>query len=166
LKKVPAAWKTRVIDFGTGPVKAMTIPWGDVSTAFHSTGIPNIEVYTAAPWGRRMAARASRYLGWLIGSSFVQKLLKCRIRATAAGPTEEERAHGQSFLWGEARDAAGHTVVSRVRGPEGYTLTARAALAIVDLVVAGRAPAGFQTPSRAYGPDFVLELEGVVRVDD
>ena len=31
-----------------GP-EAMTIPWGDVSTAYHSTGIPDIEVYLAAP---------------------------------------------------------------------------------------------------------------------
>src|SRR5262245_60401783 len=56
LRRVPAAWKTRVIDFGTGPVKAITIPWGDLSTAFHSTAIPNIEVYMAAPLGMRLAA--------------------------------------------------------------------------------------------------------------
>ena len=38
----------------------------------------------------RLAARASRHLGWLLGSAFVQKLLKRRIRAGAAGPSEEE----------------------------------------------------------------------------
>src|SRR5438105_2833455 len=38
LKNVPAAWKTRAIDFGKGPIKAITIPWGDVATAFYSTG--------------------------------------------------------------------------------------------------------------------------------
>ena len=42
---VPLAYKTRRIDFGDGEKLAMTIPWGDVSTAFHTTGIPNIEVY-------------------------------------------------------------------------------------------------------------------------
>ena len=26
LRRVPAAWKTRVIDFGIGPAKAITIP--------------------------------------------------------------------------------------------------------------------------------------------
>src|SRR3712207_3296995 len=46
LKRVPAAWRTRVIDFGAGPRTAMTIPWGGVVTAYHSTGIPTIEVYT------------------------------------------------------------------------------------------------------------------------
>src|SRR5918911_4546585 len=53
LTSVPAAWKTREIDFGTGPLTATTIPWGDVATAYYSTGIPNIEVYAAIPAGLR-----------------------------------------------------------------------------------------------------------------
>jgi short subunit dehydrogenase-like uncharacterized protein len=96
LTAVPAAWKTRVIDFGGGPVAAMTIPWGDVATAYYSTGIPDIEVYTAAPLGWRLAARASRHLGWLLRSRPVQSLLRWRIRAGPAGPTEQERARGHT----------------------------------------------------------------------
>jgi short subunit dehydrogenase-like uncharacterized protein len=165
LRQVPAAWKTRVIDFGTGPVKAMTIPWGDVSTAYHSTGIPNIEVYMAAPLRLRLAARTSRYLGWLLGSSVVQRLLKRRIRSGPPGPTAEERSHGQSKLWGEAADPAGRRVVSRLQGPDGYTLTVKAALAVVERVLAGAAVPGFQTPSTLFGPDFVLGLEGISRED-
>ena len=165
LQKVPAAWKSRVIDFGDAPVKAMTIPWGDVVTAYHSTGVPDIEVYIAASRGLRMAARASRYLGWLLGSSFVQALLKRRIRAGPPGPTAEERSGGRSLFWGEATDPFGQSVVSRLRGPDGYTLTVRAALAVVERVLAGQAPPGFQTPATAYGADFVLSLEGVTRED-
>jgi short subunit dehydrogenase-like uncharacterized protein len=165
LRSVPAAWKTRRIDFGAGPVQAMTIPWGDVSTAYYSTGIPNIEVYTAASWGQRLAVRASRYLGWLLRSAFVQRRLKRRILAGPPGPSEEERARGWSLLWGEATDASGQKVVSRLRGPEGYTLTVQAALAVVERVLAGAAPPGFQTPAKAYGADFVLGLDGVVRED-
>jgi short subunit dehydrogenase-like uncharacterized protein len=166
LKQVPAAWKTRSIDFGSGPVKAITIPWGDVSTACHSTGIPNIEVYMAAPFGLRLGVWASGWLRWLLGAPSVQKWLKRRIQAGPPGPTAEERARGRSCLWGEASDPAGRRVVSRLLGPEGYTLTARAALGVVERVLAGAAPPGFQTPSRAYGPDFVLELEGVSRADE
>lgn len=165
LTAVPAAWKTCAIDFGEGPVKAITIPWGDVATAYYSTGIPNIEVYLAAPLGTRLAARASRFLGSALGASWVQKLLKRRIQSGPPGPTDEERARGRSVVWGEAADDAGQKAVARVRGPDGYTLTARAALAIVRRVLAGQAPSGFQTPSTAYGPDFVMELEGVARED-
>ena len=56
--------------------------------------------------------------------------------------------------------------MSRLRGPEGYTFTERATLAVVERVLAGEAPAGFQTPSTAYGADFVLALEGVARHDE
>src|SRR5207253_402297 len=126
----------------------------------------NIEVYMAAPLATRLAARASRYLGWVLGSSFVQGRLKRRLRSGPPGPTEEERARGKTFLWGEATDDAGQRVVSRLRGPEGYTLTVLAALAVVEQVAAGGAPPGFQTPSMVYGPDFVLGLEGVIRQDD
>jgi short subunit dehydrogenase-like uncharacterized protein len=165
LTKVPAAWKTRVIDFGNGPVKAITIPWGDVSTAFYSTGIANIEVYMAAPWSMRVAARLSRYLGWALGSRLVQGCLKKRIRAGRPGPTEQERRQGRSFFWGEVRDQAGQRAVSRLHGPQSYTMTAQAAVAVMERVLAG-APAGFQTPARALGPDFVLGLEGMVRQDE
>ncbi len=165
LTRVPAGWKTRAIDFGTGPVTAMTIPWGDVSTAYHSTGIPDIEVYMSAPFRVRFMAKLSRYLGWLLGSDFMQGRMKRRIQAGPPGPTDEERARGKSLLWGEATDGQGNHVVSRLRGPEGYTLTALTALAVVERVLAGHAPAGFQTPSRVFGPDFVLEVKGVTRED-
>jgi short subunit dehydrogenase-like uncharacterized protein len=56
-------------------------------------------------------------------------------------------------------------VVSRLRGPEGYTLTVRAALAVVERVLGGEIRPGFQTPSKVFGPDFVLGLEGVERED-
>jgi len=165
LTPVPAAWKTRRIDFGEGQVKAVTIPWGDVSTAWFSTRIPDIEVYLAAPLGTRVAARASRFLGGLLQSGPVQNFLKRRIQSGPSGPSDAERARRQSIVWGEVSDEAGQHVVARLRGPDGYTLTALAALAIVRRVLAGEAPPGFQTPSSAYGPDFILELEGVTRED-
>jgi short subunit dehydrogenase-like uncharacterized protein len=162
---VPAAYRTRDIDFGTGPLSAMTIPWGDVSTAYHSTGIPNIEVYMAAPKGQQLAAKLSRYAKWLLGSSWVQNYLKKRIRDRQPGPSPEQRANGKTYLWGEATDDAGQKVVSRQSGPEGYTLTALAALLVTEKVLAGEAPPGFQTPAKAYGPDLVLAIPGVVRED-
>jgi short subunit dehydrogenase-like uncharacterized protein len=165
LTPVPAAWKTRVIDFGRGPMKAVTIPWGDVATAFYSTGIPNIEVYAAIAASMRWMMFASRAFGRLLGSLPVQSFLKRRIKAQPPGPNEEERARGKSFLWGEVTDDAGQRKVSRLQGPEGYTLTMMTALKTVERVLAGNAPAGFQTPSLAYGADFIMEIEGVSRED-
>jgi short subunit dehydrogenase-like uncharacterized protein len=162
---VPAAWRTRDVDFGRGPVTVTTIPWGDVSTAYHSTGIPNVEVYTRVPAGQRRVLRMTRRLGWMLSSRPVQALMKRAIRKGVPGPSDEQRARGLSLLWGEATDSAGRSVVSRLRAPEGYTLTALTGVAAVQRVLAGDAPAGFQTPSRAYGADWILEFDGVERVD-
>jgi short subunit dehydrogenase-like uncharacterized protein len=93
-------------------------------------------------------------------------MLKGRIQAGPAGPTDAERARGRCLLWGEAADEQGGRVVTRMETPEGYTLTALSSLAIVGRVLAGDAPPGFQTPSLAYGPDFVLTIPGVTRRDE
>jgi short subunit dehydrogenase-like uncharacterized protein len=165
LTAVPAAYRTRSIDFGSGPVKAITIPWGDVVTAYYSTGIPDIEVYMAAPCGTRLAMRLSRFCSGLLGSRAVQGWLRRRVLAGPPGPSAEERQRGSSMLWGEAADDSGRRVVTRLRGPEAYEFTVRAALAVIGRVFGGAAPPGFQTPAMAYGPDFVLDIEGVVRQD-
>jgi len=160
---VPAAFKSREIDFG--PVKKMgvTIPWGDVSTAFYSTGIPNIEVYTVMPDSNRKMLVLSRYLGWLLATGPVQSYLQKQI--PAGGPSDEERAKGKTFLWGRATDDAGNAVESRQFGPEGYTLTALTALAIARRILDGNLCAGFQTPAKCYGADLILEIEGTSRED-
>ena len=165
LTPVPAAWKTRRIDFGEGERKAITIPLGDLTTAWHSTGIPDIELYFAAAPGLRALAAASRSLGPVLGSEPVRRFLTARVRSGKAGPTEEERRRGRGFVWGEVEDDAGRRAVSRLATAEGYAFTSLAALAVVERVLAGQAPAGFQTPAKAYGPDFVLGIEGVTRTD-
>jgi short subunit dehydrogenase-like uncharacterized protein len=165
LTPVPSAWKTRRIDFGEGPRVAVTLPLGDVTTAWHSTGIPDIEVYFAAPPGLRALAAAERYAPALLGSGAVRRFLSGQAQARPRGPSAEERRRARGFVWGEVDDDAGGRAASRLATPDGYTLTAHAALAAVERAVAGQAPAGFQTPAKAFGPDFVLTLEGVTRTD-
>lgn len=161
---VPAAWKTREIDFGAGVKKTgVTIPWGDVATAFYSTGIPNIEVYTVVPDSVRKLMKLSRYLGWLLATKPVQRILHKQI--PPGGPSDEERAAGKSLLWGEARDADGNRVESRLVAPEGYTTTVLTALKIAEKILAGNFCAGFQTPAKCYGADLILEIEGTERVE-
>jgi short subunit dehydrogenase-like uncharacterized protein len=162
---VPAAWKQRDIDFGDRVRHTVTLPWGDVSTAYHSTGIPNIDVYTAAPASAVRGMILSRYLGWLLASPPAQAFLKGRIRAGAPGPSDRQRAEATARLWGEAWDDEGRRVVSRLRTADGYTLTALASVAAAEKVIAGGAKPGFQTPSLAFGADFILEIAGSVRED-
>jgi len=160
---VPAASKTREIDFGETKKTGVSIPWGDVATAYYSTGIPNIEVYTVLPPQNLNMLRLSRYLGWLMATKPVQDYLMSQI--PPGGPSDEERAKGKTLVWGEASDLNGNRVESRLHGPEGYTFTALTALTIAQKILGGIFVAGFQTPAKAYGADLVLEIEGVSRQD-
>ena len=160
---VPAAWKTREIDFGEVRKTGVTIPWGDVATAYYSTGIPNIEVFTVVPESALKMMKLSRYLGWLLATGPVQNYLQKKI--PAGGPSDKERARGRTLMWGEATDADGNRAEVRQQGPEGYTLTALAALNIAEKILEGNFKTGFQTPAKAYGADLVREIEGVKRQD-
>ena len=107
--------------------------------------------------------KLSRYLGWLLATKPVQDYLQKQI--PPGGPSDAERAKGKTLLWGEASDLNGNRIESRMQGPEGYTMTALAALNIVQKILDGNFHPGFQTPAKAYGADLVLEIEGVSRQD-
>jgi short subunit dehydrogenase-like uncharacterized protein len=163
---VPTAWQTRHIDFGNGrgPIATITIPWGDVSTAYYTTGIPNIEVYMAfKPWSRRLI-KISRYFRWLLGSALVQSYFKSQVKLMPRGATAEQRARSTSYIWGEVHDDSGRAVTARFTTPDGYTLTVLTALAIIDQTLSGHHPIGFQTPAKAYGPDLIFTIPGVTRL--
>ena len=162
---VPHPSKIRMIDFGDGPIEVLRMTWGDVFTAYQSTGIPNIENYFVASPMVSMFLRMSYYLRPVLSWDPIQRVLKRIIAARRAGPTDKERQQSRTVVWGEAEDDRGNTASSRLSGPEGYTFTALAALAAVQHVISGKAPVGYQTPSSAFGADFVLEIEGVKRED-
>lgn len=163
ITSVPAAWKTREIDFGEVTKNGVTIPWGDVATAYYSTEIPNIEVFTVVPPANLKMMKMSRYLGWLLATKPFQDYLQKKI--PAGGPSDAERAKGKTLMWGEALDLNGNRVESRLQGPEGYTMTAIAALNITQKILDGGFTPGYQTPAKAYGADLVMEIEGVARED-
>jgi short subunit dehydrogenase-like uncharacterized protein len=143
----------------------VTIPWGDVYTAYLTTGIPDIRVYMAVSATALPLFHGTRWLGPVLRSGIFQRLARRLIDSRPAGPDEEQRQRGESLLWAEASDAAGERAVSRLRTPEGYSLTVDAALTIVARVLAGQVTAGFQTPAGCYGADLVLTLDGCSRED-
>lgn len=164
--KVPPAHDQIRVDFGSGRETVCTaIPWGDVSTAFHSTGIPTITTYAAFPKNAVRAMKASRWLGPILQTAPVQGLLRKLVASRVSGPTEEQRARGRSDVWGEVTDGDGNRAAARWSGPEGYTLTADTALRATLHVLEGGVAPGFQTPAVAFGADFALVPEGTTRED-
>jgi short subunit dehydrogenase-like uncharacterized protein len=164
LVRVPVAWKTCEVDFGDGPQSAMSLPWGDVVTAWYTTGIPDIEVYIAMPQRAIERLRRVRVLLPLLKVAPLRRLAAARARKRPAGPSKERLARGETRVWGEVEDAAGKCVTARLVGPQAYRWTALTALAAVERALAGELQPGFRTPAGAFGADFVLG-DGVVRED-
>ncbi|MDO8288481.1 MAG: saccharopine dehydrogenase NADP-binding domain-containing protein [Parvibaculum sp.] len=153
------------VDFGQGMRPAIGMGWGDVSTAFYSTDIPAITVYFEASPELEQMAGLSGFKRWVASLGFMQRRLKAQVDQMPEGPTDTERRAGHSILIGEAVNAAGDRVVSRLTTPEGYTLTAMTSLEIVRRALSGDVHPGFQTPSLAYGADFITEFDGCVLQD-
>jgi short subunit dehydrogenase-like uncharacterized protein len=160
---VPLAHATREVDFGRGPKPVVAIPWGDVSTAFYTTGIPNIEVYSAFPAAAIRGMVIARYLGPILRMGVVGRAVQAWVDRQPAGPTPEQRAAGSTQVWGEVVDPAGTVVTGMVSTPEGYTLTALTAVDAAVRVLAGVGHTGFGTPAKVFGADFILGFPGVLR---
>jgi short subunit dehydrogenase-like uncharacterized protein len=159
LVSVPAAWKTMEVPFPDKPRLAMTIPWGDLSTAFRSTGIPDIEVYMAVSPSAVANARRLRRFAPVLGFGFVQSFLMKRIEKHVKGPTEEERKRERSCLWGRVTKG-GSAITGTLETLEGYALTAETAVAIARRVLAGDVAPGVHTPSQAFGARFIETIRG------
>jgi len=193
IRRVPLASDVREVDFGDGPRTVAAIPWGDVATAYHSTGIPNVTVYTSMSPGRVRRLRRLRHLAPALSLGAVRWLL-LKLASGDAGPDAATRERTGARLWGRA--TAGETpqgesvqgesargenergetemgtkeapeaVVSRLRTPNTYDFTVESALEATCRVLDGEAAAGFQTPATAFGPEFVLSLPGVEGFED
>lgn len=161
IEDVPVASKQRRIDFGRGEKHAVTVPWGDVSTAYYTTGIENIEVYMPMPSSLGTILRASSPMTRALDITPLKRTVQFITQPFFTGPSEQQRRTNRALIWGEATDGE-QTVVSRLRTPEPYSLTVDAAVTAVSrLVAADTQPTGYHTPSSAFGPEFVLELDDV-----
>jgi len=161
LKRVPLAWKSRLIPFAHGKREAMTIPWGDVFTAYISTGVPDIEVYMSAPPVTIKRLRHLRMLRPLLAMKWVQNTMKRRIEKSVKGPEEADRQASQMQLWGQVSSADGRSVSATMSTPDGYDVTVTASLGIVAYLLETEIEGGFYTPSLLMGPGYAESLPGV-----
>jgi len=165
LQPVPLGKLTLPVDFGKGETLCLNIPWGDISTAWRTTGIPNIEVYTAVKPSMIRNARWSNAIGWMLQWRWVKRFIQKQIDRRPAGPDAAQRAKGRSFIWGKVWNAAGQSRTGRLETPDGYTLTAKTCVAIAAKVRHGNFRPGYQTPAAAYGEAFVLEIDHTTLTD-
>jgi short subunit dehydrogenase-like uncharacterized protein len=158
VKKEPLGKKSRHIQVDGKVFFVMSIPWGDVFTAFYTTGIANIRAYTGITPSIFNLLKLQALFNPILRTTWFRKWMQQKVDNRPAGPTDEKRAKAKSYIWGEVSNGKGETLSDWFTCPEGYTLTALASVAIAQKVLAGNWKAGYQTPAGCYGKDLISEL--------
>jgi len=162
---VPNVWDSKYVDFGRGPSRLVSMGWGDVSTAYHSTGILNVTVYMGFPAAMINMMRLTRFAGPLLYTRTARDFIKWIIgKFLAPGPSRKQNENGFALLIAEVSDGK-QTVRAKLQTPEAYYLTALTSVEIMKHILSSDFKSGFQTPSKVYGADFILQFAGVTRED-
>lgn len=161
----PLGHKGMWVDFGPKKLFVMSIPWGDVSTAFYTTGIPDIEAFTAVPLNVYRSLKLQSMFNWILRTKLVKDLARKKINSAPAGPSAEKRKSSVSYVWGKVEDANGNSITGRMVTPDGYTLTAHSSLIIAKKILQNHLKPGYHTPAGLYGADLVLEVPGSQRIN-
>ena len=159
---VPMGSLRRKIDFGRGPRSAMTIPWGDVSTAYYTTSIPNVDTWVPMPTVLAWGARLLDISRPLLSSNWVQGKLKNLVKRYIKGPNEQARERQPTRVWGEVRNREGTVKTARIKVDNLYSFTVNSALAVVANLEddSTELSGGSYTPAMLFGSDFVESLPG------
>jgi short subunit dehydrogenase-like uncharacterized protein len=160
IQRVPPGWRARRVPFRHGERDVISIPWGDVATAYHSTGIPNVIVYTGLSRWQRRALRLSGVLAPVVRIAPVRRFIVQQIERRITGPDEEARRTVNAQLWGRVVHADGRSVEGTLVTPEAYQLTAETAFESARRVAAGLLEPGYSTPSLAFGARYITEFAG------
>lgn len=143
---------------------AAPIPWGDLVTAYHSTGIPNITTYMAYP---PQLMRMMRFAGLLSLVLKVQPLRQAalnRVERSVQGPDEVARSTARSYVYARVENDQGDSAQAWLETVEAYRFTAEAGIRAVEQTLAQH-PRGTLSPAQAFGTDFVLSVPETIRVD-
>jgi short subunit dehydrogenase-like uncharacterized protein len=155
----------RSINFGCGDERCVPVSWGDVSSAFYSTGAGNITVYFRRTRLFHSADIAGKLLGSFLRSPLGQRGLAAIVRKLPEGPEQRQRSSGGATISAEALSASGNSCRAILSTPNAYDFAANSTLEIALRISQLQDPLGLVTPFQAFGADFVLSLPGCTRTD-
>ncbi len=151
--------------FPDGDHTVIPIIWGDLETAYHSTGVKNITTYMAYPDFMIPFLPAGIFvMQKLFKSKIIQRMAQKMISMTIKGPDENAREKNRSYVWARALDDKGDERQAWLDIPETYLFTAISSVLTIEKILELH-PKGALTPAMAFGADFVLEINGVKRYD-
>ncbi len=164
LVKKPLGYKGMWLTVANKKRFVMSLQWGDISTAYHTTGIPNVEVYTGVQPKAYHLLKFQFLFNWLLRTNFIRNFILKKINERPGGPNDEQRANGSTTVWGKVWNAKGEEKTSILQCADGYTLTAWGNLLITQKILKGEWKAGYQTPASCYGKDLILEIPKSKRI--
>ena len=165
LEPYPLGRGKKRLRFMHGYYDALPVPWGDLSTAYRTTAIPNITTYIAMP--RAFMALAGRGAGLgqaILGNTMIQKIAKGWATIAVDGPTPQHRQSARAYLYAKASDDRGQIAEAWLDTVEAYQFTAIASVLAVEQTLE-RQLVGALSPTLAFGKDFVLDIDGTRRLD-
>ena len=161
LKKVPNAWKTKLIPFSDQSSLSVSMPLAELSSCWHSTRIPNIQTFFSVKTKELRYIKMSRLTRPLLFIPLVLEWVKKQIGVIYEAPHPRILQKGSAVVWGEVRNAHGKAKSLRLKTDEAYHFTAQSTLCIAQKILAGDIDAGVYSPSMALGPEFILNLDRV-----
>jgi short subunit dehydrogenase-like uncharacterized protein len=161
LTPVGLGYRISKIPFPKGTKTAVSMPWGDVFSAYHSTEIPNTLVYCAMPAALCWSQKLTNPIRGFLARPLMQRLLCSMVaKFLDAGPDENSRKIAGTEFWGKAIAANGKQVSGSMTAPSVYVMTAELSVAIA-LHTETLAPCGgYFTASKLLGADFLKGRNG------
>lgn len=130
-------------DFGAGLLDSVPLSFGDLVTAWKSTGIPNIAMFV----------------------NIKENVMPEGVAAMPEGPSLEERAANRACAVAEVTGIDGAVVRARIDTINGYSYTPLAAVEALRLVATDQFKPGFQTPATVFGAGFAVSIADTRIVD-
>jgi short subunit dehydrogenase-like uncharacterized protein len=168
LRPIPFGRALREVQFSDTRRTVMPIPWGDLSTAFHTTRVLNITTYLGVSRWLALSMPVAApllpgVLRWL-SRPWPKRRILSLLDAHVVGPNVRQRSEGRGYFWARASSRDGLAQEAWLETAEGYAFTAESAVQALEALE--RSPcAGALTPATAFGTDFVLRLRGSVRYE-
>ena len=133
--------------------------WGDLATAWRTTGVGHVTCYMATPrWQVRLMPVALPLLRAALSVDPLRRLAGRLVDRGPDGPSPQRRRTGRVRVWGRMADDEGRWAEVVLELPEGYRFTAVSGVRALEEVLARPDLRGAITPAGAFGHGWVLSL--------
>lgn len=157
--------EVRNVQFSDMERKVRPVTWGDLSTAYRTTHIPNITTYFPLPKKfPSLLDSLSISPKEMVENKNTREKVHKWIEENIHGPDEHRRNTSRCYIWASVQNSEGKRVQAWLETMESYQLTAVAGVRSVEKIFALK-PKGALTPALAFGADFILEIPKTKRLD-